>query len=91
MPRCSRASTRDTMAESYLVLGGSGLLGGHIVDKLLERGEAAVASFDLAPGDFDARVRVFVGDLCDRAALENAVKEVHHIIPCLHLPSSHNT
>ncbi|GJE93179.1 NAD(P)-binding protein [Phanerochaete sordida] len=63
-------------SESYLVIGGSGLLGGHIIDKLLERGETAVATFDIAPGTtLDKRVRVFVGDVCDRTTLDKVVKE----------------
>ncbi|KIP01928.1 hypothetical protein PHLGIDRAFT_96543 [Phlebiopsis gigantea 11061_1 CR5-6] len=63
------------MPDSYLVIGGSGLLGGHVVDQLVARGETSVASFDIAPGSFDQRVRTFVGNICDRAELENAVKE----------------
>ena len=41
------------MLESYLVIGGSGLLGGHIIDRLVERGEESVASFDIAAGEFN--------------------------------------
>ena len=64
--------------ESYLVTGGSGLLGQHIV-KLLRSTypNSPVAVFDLVKGDDqDEGVRLFVGDITDRNALENAVKEV---------------
>jgi nucleoside-diphosphate-sugar epimerase len=66
------------MPESYLIIGGSGLLGGHIIDQLLARGETSVATFDVAPAECDKRVRVFVGDICDRTAVEDVVKEVRH-------------
>lgn len=64
--------------ESFLVTGGSGLLGQHIVNQLLARNPGApVAVFDLAkPPAFDKAVRVFTGDITDRHALETAVKEV---------------
>ena len=52
------------------------MLGGHVVDKLLERGETSVATFDVVPGSFDERVRTFVGDICDREAFKAAVKKV---------------
>lgn len=64
------------MRESYLVTGGGGLLGRHIVDQLLARGETSVAVFDLAPGEQDSRTRVFAGDITDRQAVEDAVKTV---------------
>lgn len=64
------------MPESYLITGGSGLLGQRIVHLLLARGEQSVAVFDLVKGEFDERVRAFVGDITDRHAFETAVKEV---------------
>lgn len=68
------------MPESYLVIGGGGLLGGHILDKLLERGETSVAAFDLNTAETDKRVRFFTGNVCDRAAVEKVVKDVRHIL-----------
>lgn len=73
------------MADSYLVVGGGGFLGGHIVELLLARGEAAVAVFDLVPAKFDPdRVKIFVGDMTDEKALSDAVKAVR-TIPHTHL------
>ncbi|KZT66580.1 NAD(P)-binding protein [Daedalea quercina L-15889] len=64
------------MPESYLVIGGNGLLGSHIVRLLLARGETAVAVFDIAPSaDPDPRVRVFLGDITNREDLASAVDE----------------
>ena len=64
------------MTDSYLVIGGNGLLGGHIVDKLLERGEKAVSVFDLVQVNVDPRVRFFAGDVSDYAVVKQAVQEV---------------
>lgn len=62
--------------DSYLVTGGAGLLGRHIVDQLLKRGETAVAIFDLVAAEQDPQVRVFTGDITDRHAFETAVRAV---------------
>ena len=66
------------MPDSYLVIGGSGLLGSHIVDRLVKRGEERVALFDLTLGTSEhySGVRQFVGDICIREDLEKAVREV---------------
>ena len=69
------------MTESYLVTGGAGLLGTHIVNLLLERNGASVAIFDRIAGAFDHRVKVFIGDITDRASLKEAVKTVS--VDCL--------
>lgn len=63
-------------SDSYLVTGGAGLLGRHIVDQLLKRGETAVAVFDLVAAEQDPRVRVYTGDITDRHAVETAVRDV---------------
>lgn len=39
--------------ESYLVVGGCGFLGRHIVEALLGRGETNVAVFDIVQRHFD--------------------------------------
>ncbi len=64
------------MAESYLVVGGCGFLGGHIVDLLLQQGEQAVAVFDIVICDVDSRVAVFPGDLTNKDDLRNAIRQV---------------
>ena len=65
------------MPESYLITGGNGLLGSHIVRQLLERGETAVAVFDIAPAAHpDPRVSEFVGDITNREDIMRAVREV---------------
>lgn len=62
-------------SDSYLIVGG-GLLGGHIVDLLLQRGEKAVAVFDLKPSSFDTPVKVYQGDIADPDAVGKAIKAV---------------
>ncbi len=62
-------------SDSYLIVGG-GLLGGHIVDLLLQRGEKAVAVFDLKPSSFDSGVKVYQGDIADPDAVGKAIKDV---------------
>ena len=67
------------MPESYLITGGNGLLGSRIARQLLERGETAVAVFDIAPApNPDPRVREFLGDITNREDIMRAVKEVSH-------------
>ncbi|EGN96404.1 hypothetical protein SERLA73DRAFT_112704 [Serpula lacrymans var. lacrymans S7.3] len=60
--------------DSYLVIGGCGLLGRHIVDQLLQRGEASVAVFDISLSPLDPRVKVFAGDITDAASLGDAIQ-----------------
>ncbi|KZW01135.1 hypothetical protein EXIGLDRAFT_761144 [Exidia glandulosa HHB12029] len=61
--------------QSYLVIGGCGFLGWNIATTLLARGEPAVAVFDLVQRTHDERVQFFSGDICDQAAVENAIKK----------------
>lgn len=46
-------STSPPTNEQYLVVGGCGFLGRHIVDALLGRGETNVAVFDIVQRHFD--------------------------------------
>lgn len=46
-------SNQPATGESYLVIGGCGFLGRHIVEALVARGEKQVAVFDLVQRHFD--------------------------------------
>lgn len=46
-------ATSAPTQESFLVVGGCGFLGRRIVEQLVERGEKAVAVFDLVQRHFD--------------------------------------
>ncbi|KAI9204174.1 uncharacterized protein BJ171DRAFT_119904 [Polychytrium aggregatum] len=76
--------------ESYLVIGGGGFLGGHIVDQLVERGDQ-VAVFDMrVPREPNPKVEYFTGDLCSPADLAPALKSrtvvIHSASPPHGLP-----
>ncbi|WVR04593.1 hypothetical protein IAU60_001601 [Kwoniella sp. DSM 27419] len=61
--------------ESYLVVGGCGFLGRHIVEQLLARGENEVAVFDIVQRHFDNNVTFFIGDLSKAEDVENALRK----------------
>lgn len=62
--------------ESYLVVGGCGFLGRHIVEALLGRGETNVAVFDLVQRHFDSNVTFYIGDISKIEDVSNAVVKV---------------
>lgn len=72
--------------ESYLVIGGSGFLGRHIVEYILEQGDP-VAVFDIVQKHHD--VPFYSGDITDEAQVSEAIQKVRtisllmHILECL--------
>lgn len=60
------------------VIGG-GLLGGHIVDLLLQRGGEKVAGFDLEPSSFETRVKVYQNDIADPDTVVKALRGCRYL------------
>ncbi|RXM95066.1 Sterol-4-alpha-carboxylate 3-dehydrogenase, decarboxylating [Acipenser ruthenus] len=72
------------------VIGGSGFLGQHLVEKLLEKGYA-VNVFDIRQGFNNDRVTFFLGDLCCKEDLVPALEGVTVVFHCASpAPSSNN-
>lgn len=70
-----------------LVVGATGHLGGHIVKKLLARGEVVRAmTRQLAKGDAlrDRGAKIIRGDLRDPESLQFAVRDVHTVVAAAH-------
>lgn len=66
------ATTKDV----YLVVGGSGFLGRHIVEALVARGDV-VSVFDVVQRYHD--VQFFSGDITDEDSVAQAIHKVLHL------------
>jgi UDP-glucose 4-epimerase len=71
-----------------LITGGAGFIGGHLVRRLLDRGEVVVALDDLSTGSRDNvpavgehdRFRLVVGDVRDRRVVDDLVRECDVVV-----------
>ncbi|KAL7419024.1 erg26, C-3 sterol dehydrogenase [Cryptotrichosporon argae] len=68
-------STSPATHESFLVVGGCGFLGRHIVEQLVGRGETKVAVFDLVQRHFDSNITFFTGDISKLEDVTNAIEK----------------
>jgi sterol-4alpha-carboxylate 3-dehydrogenase (decarboxylating) len=75
------------MPEKYLVIGGNGFLGRHVVEEIrLRKDGSSIAVFDIIkPADAPADIKYFVGDLRKfddvKAALEGITAVIHTASP----------
>ncbi|KAJ9113648.1 hypothetical protein QFC22_005956 [Naganishia vaughanmartiniae] len=68
-------ATSTPTYEHYLVIGGCGFLGRHIVEQLLARGENSVSVFDLVQRHFDDAVTFYTGDITFPEDIGNAIQK----------------
>jgi UDP-glucose 4-epimerase len=76
------------MAQTYLVTGGAGFIGSHLVEALVERGEKVVVLDDLSTGRLDnlrnvishPNLRVVTGSVLDELAVDELVHEADVVI-----------
>ena len=77
---------------SYLVTGGAGFIGSHLVEELVRRGQAVRVVDNLATGQRRNLAHVdgveFVeGDLADLAVAQDAVRDIEHVVHQAAIPS----
>jgi nucleoside-diphosphate-sugar epimerase len=56
------------------ITGGSGFIGGHLVDLLVKKGWDVRALAHRGPLHHEGRVKIFKGDICDRAVLKDGLE-----------------
>lgn len=69
----------STSKDVYLVIGGSGFLGRHIVNALLARGDS-VSVFDIVQRYHD--VPFYSGDITEQVSISNALIKVSSVVLC---------
>jgi len=74
---------------TYLVIGGCGFLGRHIVEFLLRRGEKHVKVFDIRKTFDNDQVEFIIGDMTKLEDVSQACKGVYAVIHTAS-PTAHN-
>jgi len=78
---------------NYLVTGGAGFIGSHIVEELVERGERVRAIDNLSTGKIEnisaflEKIDFLKGDLTDIEVAKKAVKDIDYILHQAAIPS----
>mmetsp|Transcript_29422 Transcript_29422/g.80728 ORF Transcript_29422/g.80728 Transcript_29422/m.80728 type:complete len:405 (-) Transcript_29422:551-1765(-) len=72
------AAKQPPVPEVCVVTGGTGFVGGRLVEMLVERGAKKVRCLDIVPPPsnawVDPRIEYIVGDICDLATVERVVE-----------------
>ena len=83
----------EITGNAFLVTGGSGFIGSHVVDRLVAEGAGSITVFDnrvreenLAEALPSGRVRPLEGDVTDRAAVLDAAEGASGIFHMAVLP-----
>jgi UDP-glucose 4-epimerase len=78
---------------TFMVTGGSGFIGSHVVDELVKAGAGEVVVLDkqvqagnIAEADRSGRLRIVQGDVTDSAALEHELADVDGVFHMAVLP-----
>lgn len=77
----------------YLVTGGAGFIGSHLVEELVRRGEQVRVLDNLSTGkrenlaDFLNQIEFIEGDICDEATVTRAMEGVEFVLHQAALPS----
>lgn len=77
---------------TYLVTGGAGFIGSHVVEALRSRGERVRVVDNLATGRRDnlahlPETELLIGDLADHDVADHAVREVDYVLHLAAIPS----
>jgi len=81
------------VTDLYLVTGGAGFIGSHLVEELVRRGERVRVLDNFATGRREniapwlARIELVEGDLCDLPAVRRAVDGVTYVLHQAAIPS----
>ena len=73
------------MMSTYLVTGGCGFIGSHLVDELIGQGHRVIILDDLSTGslkNLNKKAELIIGDICDADMVAQTMNECHG---CYHL------
>ena len=70
----------------YLITGGAGFIGSHLVEKLITRGDQVMVFDNLSTGSaenlsgIENKIKFEQGDILDKAAIDKLVSESDYVV-----------